>query len=156
MAETPAKTAGGFTSVAVVFLAGLVGGAVINFIFPLPIWSGFWIRLIGIVPLIVGAWLFVSARAAFRRHRTALMVWTPSTELVQDGPYRFTRNPIYLAFTTMYLGLSFIFDSAYILVMLVIVVILFDRTQIPREELYLQEKFGEEFSRYRAKVRRWI
>jgi len=156
VAETPAKTAGGSASVAMVFLVGLIGGVVINLVFPVPIWPGFWIRLMGVVPLVVGIWLFVSARAAFRRHKTTLVVWTPSTELVQDGPYRFTRNPIYLAFATMYLGLSFVFNSAYILVMLVIVVILFDRTQIPREELYLQEKFGEEFSRYRAKVRRWV
>jgi protein-S-isoprenylcysteine O-methyltransferase Ste14 len=120
------------------------------------IWPGVWIQFAGVVPLVVGIWLFVSARAAFRRHRTALMVWTPSTELVQDGPYRFTRNPIYLAFATVYLGLSFIFNSMYILVMLVIIVILFDRTQIPREERYLQEKFGEEFSRYKTRVRRWI
>jgi len=46
--------------------------------------------------------------------------------------------------------------SAYVLVMLVIVVVLFDRTQIPREERYLQEKFGEDYSRYKTKVRRWI
>ena len=84
------------------------------------------------------------------------MPWEPSVELVQDGPYRFSRNPIYLSFAMMYLGASFIFNSVILLVVLALVLVLFDRTQIPREERYLQEKFGEEYSRYRAKVRRWV
>jgi protein-S-isoprenylcysteine O-methyltransferase Ste14 len=149
-------SAGGFTSVALVFLGGLVGGAAASLMIPLLIWPGVWVRLIGLVPLVGGIWLFSSARAAFRRRRTALMPWTPSTNLVQDGPYRFSRNPIYLAFASMYLGAALIFDSICILIMLVIAVVLFDRMQIPREERYLQEKFGEEFARYRAKVRRWV
>jgi len=156
MSETSPKAAGGYASVAGVFLAGLIGGAVINAFYPVPIWPGDWIRFIGVVPLAVGVWLFVWARSTFRRHRTALMPWTPCSELVQDGPYRFSRNPIYLAFATMYLGFSFVFNSAYILVMLVVALVLFDRLQIPREERYLHERFGAEFDRYRPKVRRWI
>jgi protein-S-isoprenylcysteine O-methyltransferase Ste14 len=100
--------------------------------------------------------LFTSARAAFRRHKTALMPWTPSTALVQDGPYHFSRNPVYLAFAAVYLGAALVLDSLYILTTLVIVVILFDRLQIPREERYLQAKFGDEFAGYKVKVRRWI
>jgi protein-S-isoprenylcysteine O-methyltransferase Ste14 len=76
--------------------------------------------------------------------------------LVQDGPYRFTRNPIYLSFAVIYLGLAFIFNSVYLLFVLGIVLILLDRTQIPNEERYLREKFGEEYDRYKDKVRRWI
>lgn len=156
MTDTSAKAAGAFTSVALIFLIGLIGGAVINFFIPVPIWRSAWIRFVGAIPLVVGIWLLASARTAFRRHRTALMPWTPSAELVQDGPYRFTRNPVYLAFALMYMGTSFIFDSAYVLIMMVVVVVLVDREQIPREERYLQEKFGEEFARYKAKVRRRI
>jgi protein-S-isoprenylcysteine O-methyltransferase Ste14 len=54
------------------------------------------------------------------------------------------------------LGAAFVFNSAYTLMVLAVVLVLFDRMQIPREERYLQEKFGEEFSRYKAKVRRWL
>jgi protein-S-isoprenylcysteine O-methyltransferase Ste14 len=142
--------------VALIFLGGLVGGAVINLFFPFPISPSTWIRFVGAVPLALGIWLFVGARVAFRRHGTPLMPWSPSTGLVQDGPYRFTRNPIYLAFVTMYLGVSLIFNSVYILFILVIVWTLFDQMQIPREERYLEERFGEEFTRYKARVRRWI
>ena len=139
-----------------VFLGGLIGGAAINVFFPIPIWSGPWMWLAAVVPLVAGFWLFAAARLSFRRHQTALMPWTPSAKLVQDGPYRFTRNPIYLAFGMFYLSVALFFDSAYILVMLAIVLALFDRIQIPREERYLQAKFGDEFSTYKTKVRRWI
>jgi len=148
--------AGGFTSVAVVFLLGLTGGVLANFYLPFLIWPGTVIRVIGILPLLLGVALFAWARATFRRHMTALMPWTRTTALVTDGPYGFSRNPIYLSFVLMYLGLSFIFDSAYVLIMLVVVVVLFDRLQIQREERYLRELFGAEFDSYTAKVRRWI
>ena len=128
----------------------------VNVYFPFPIWPGTVIRLIGFLPLFVGVALFAWARATFRRHKTALMPWTRSTTLVTDGPYAFSRNPIYLSFVLIYLGLSFIFDSAYVLGMLVVVAVLFDRLQIPREERYLRGIFGTEFESYAAKVRRWL
>jgi protein-S-isoprenylcysteine O-methyltransferase Ste14 len=83
-----------------------------------PIWPGTVIRVIGILPLLLGVALSAWAGATFRRHVTALMPWTRATALVTDGPYGFSRNPIYLSFVLMYLGLSFIFDSAYVLIML--------------------------------------
>ena len=141
---------------AAIFLLGLIGGALVNVYFPFPIWPGTVIRVIGILPLLLGVALFVWARATFRRHMTALMPWTRTTTLVTDGPYGFSRNPIYLSFVLMYLGLSFIFNSTYVLIMLVVVMVLFDRLQIPREESYLRGLFGDEFDSYAAKVRRWL
>jgi protein-S-isoprenylcysteine O-methyltransferase Ste14 len=154
--QSQTDAAGAVTPVAWIFLLGLIGGIAVNTFFPLPIWSGIWIRLIGLLPLIAGMALFSSARGAFRHHKTSLMPWSPTTTLVQDGPYAFSRNPIYLAFIILYLGVSFIFDSAYILIMLVVVLVLFDRLQIPREEAYLEGKFGEEYRRYKTKTRRWL
>ena len=148
--------AGGFTSVAAVFLLGLIGGVLANVYFSFLIWPGTVIRVIGILPLLLGVALFAWARASFRHHMTALMPWSRTTALVTDGPYGFSRNPIYLSFVLMYLGLSFIFDSAYVLIVLVVVVVLFDRLQIPREERYLRGLFGAEFDSYASEVRRWI
>jgi protein-S-isoprenylcysteine O-methyltransferase Ste14 len=134
----------------------MIGGVLVNVYFPFPIWPGIVIRAIGFLPLFLGAAIFAWARAAFRRHMTALMPWTRTTALVTDGPYGFSRNPIYLSFVLVYLGLSFIFDSAYVLIMLVVVVVLFDRLQIPREERYLRGLFRAEFDLYASKVRRWL
>ena len=148
--------AGGFSAIALIFLVGLIGGIVLNFALPLPIWPSLWIRPIGLAPLIAAIWLFTSARRAFRRHLTALMPWTPSTSLVEEGPYSFSRNPIYLAFIMFYLGLAFLFDSLYVLGMMVVILVLFDRFQIPREERYLQQKFGAEYGNHMSRVRRWV
>ena len=150
------KAAGAFGWVAAVFLLGLAGGAAINFVLPVPIVPGLLTRLLGAVPLVAGIWLFVWSTATFRRHRTALMPWSPSAKLVEDGPYARSRNPIYLAFCTLYLAAALIFDSAYLLAMLLVVFVLFDRAQVPREERYLELTFGEEYSTYRARVRRWL
>ena len=77
-------------------------------------------------------------------------------KVVQEGVFRFSRNPIYLAFTLIYLGFAFAFNSSWALVFLVPVLVVIDRGQIPREEKYLARKFGEEYFRYKVKVRRWI
>jgi protein-S-isoprenylcysteine O-methyltransferase Ste14 len=154
--ETSPKAAGAYYPMALIFLGGLVVGVVANLYFPIPVWPGRSIQFFGIVPLAVGLWLFAWSRATFRSHRTALMPWTPSAVLVQDGPYELSRNPIYLAFALLYLSASLLLNSAFILAFMVLTVVLFDRTQIPREERYLQEKFGEEYFRYKKRVRRWI
>jgi protein-S-isoprenylcysteine O-methyltransferase Ste14 len=150
------QAAGAFTPIALVFLCGLVGGALVNLFIPVPVWPGNWTRIIGLAPVALGVGFFAWARTAFRRHQTALMPWSPSSALVQDGPYALSRNPIYLSFGMMYLGFSLVLNSLYILVMLVVVIVLFDRFQISREESYLQERFGDEFTEYKARVRRWL
>jgi len=156
MAANVPRAVGAFIPIPVILVVGLILGVVANLFLPFPLLPGGWFRPVGVVPLAVGAWLFFSARAAFRQHNTPLMPWKPSSGVVKDGPYRFTRNPIYLAFGMWCLGVSFVFNSGYVLIVLVAVVVLFDRVQIPREERYLQEMFGEEYARYSAKVRRWI
>ena len=154
--EPTSKAAGALAPPPLTFLGGFILGTVINFLFPLPISGSIWIQLFGAVPLVLGIWLLASANITFRRHKTPPEPWKPSVELVQDGPYRFTRNPIYASFAAIYLGASFFFNSSFALTMLIPVLVLFDRNQIPREEHYLEEKFGEEYIRYKAKVRRWI
>ena len=137
-------------------LGGFILGAISNFFTPLPIWPGIWTRVVGIVPLTVGTCLLATARDAFTRHKTPTEPWERAVALIQDGPYRFTRNPIYLSVVTIFLGVSLIDNSALLLVVLAIDFILVDRIQVPLEERYLQETFGDTYSQYKAKVRRWI
>ncbi len=156
MSLTPTKAAGAFPPCALTFLGGLIVGQAINFYLPLPLWPSIWIQLIGIAPLLLGTWLLASARIAFRCHKTPMSPMMPSVELVQDGPYRFTRNPQYLAFALIYLSAALLLNSACVLIVLPLILVLFDRAQIPREERYLQERFGDVYTQYRANVRRWI
>jgi protein-S-isoprenylcysteine O-methyltransferase Ste14 len=80
----------------------------------------------------------------------------PSTKLVTDGPYRFSRNPLYLALTITYAGIALIANSIWTLLLLVPVTLIMSRFVIRREEDYLGRTFGEEYERYKANVRRWI
>lgn len=107
--------------------------------------------------LIVGG-LFLDGMAAglFRRRGTAVEPWKPSTALVIEGPYRLSRNPIYLGFAITYAGLAVAMDSWVVLILLLPCLAVVDRFVIAREERYLAVKFGAPYDAYRQKVRRWL
>jgi protein-S-isoprenylcysteine O-methyltransferase Ste14 len=155
VAETP-EVAGSAVPPPVIFLGGLILGAVINFFFPTLIWPGIWVQLLGVLVLALGIGLIAWAFRTFARHKTPPGPWAPTVTLVQDGPYGFSRNPIYLSFALIYLGLSFLFNYLPALILFVPVMIVADRKQILREERYLEAKFKEEYRSYKSKVRRWI
>jgi protein-S-isoprenylcysteine O-methyltransferase Ste14 len=111
----------------------------------------------------LAAILFVAGLAlvavCFRRFQAAgtnVPTWMPTTALVTSGPYRFSRNPIYLALTALYLGLAIGYGSLWPLVLLVPLLIVMRYGVIGREERYLEGKFGEPYRAYRSSVRRWI
>lgn len=110
---------------------------------------------LGILFLVLGMVGF-AAIAAFRRARTSPNPWRPTTAIVTDGPYRFTRNPMYLGFTLLYLGTTCWVNSLWPLLVLPVILILMQRMVIEREERYLETRFGEEYRSYRSRVRRWI
>lgn len=148
------KVAGGTPPL--VFVAWLAAGVVVNVFLRLGITSSPWNFAVGGILLVPAAWLSIYASYAFKRHDTPTEPWKRTSQLVQDGPYRFTRNPIYLSFAIAYVGLAFVFNSLPALVLLVPLIVVFDRTQVIREERYLEGIFGEEYVRYKERVRRWI
>jgi protein-S-isoprenylcysteine O-methyltransferase Ste14 len=75
---------------------------------------------------------------------------------VAEGPYRFTRNPIYLGFTLVYGGVTALANSPWGALLLPFVLVLMQRGVIQREERYLERVFGEEYLQYKTRVRRWI
>jgi protein-S-isoprenylcysteine O-methyltransferase Ste14 len=79
-----------------------------------------------------------------------------STAVVRTGPYRFSRNPIYLAFILFVLGLPDWLNDAWLLVTLVPAVGGISMVVIPREERFLESNFKEDYLRYKATVRRWL
>jgi protein-S-isoprenylcysteine O-methyltransferase Ste14 len=100
--------------------------------------------------------LATAALLRFRRAGTAVEPWRPSTALVTDGVFRRTRNPIYLAMALLYAGAALAADSAPALVLLPAVLALVQIGVIAREERYLERRFGDDYRRYRAAVRRWL
>jgi protein-S-isoprenylcysteine O-methyltransferase Ste14 len=80
----------------------------------------------------------------------------PVPRLATDGPFRYTRNPSYLALAVIYAGIAVLRNSLWAMLLLPLVVIVIQREVIGREERYLERAFGEEYLDYKGKVRRWV
>ncbi|MDP3406014.1 MAG: isoprenylcysteine carboxylmethyltransferase family protein [Brevundimonas sp.] len=113
-------------------------------------------RGLAVAGLLVGLGIEGWAAGLFRRARTAVQPWKPSTALVTTGIYGLTRNPIYLGFAITYVGLAIGLDSPLALILLIPCLVVVDRFVIRREERYLQARFGADYDRYRQRVRRWL
>jgi protein-S-isoprenylcysteine O-methyltransferase Ste14 len=110
----------------------------------------------GVVLTLVAVGLFLSATRSFRAAGTPVPGNLPATTIVRTGPYRFSRNPIYLAFSLFQLGLAFSVNSVGLLLTLVPAFALMSFVVIPREERYLAARFPSEYVPYKASVRRWL
>jgi protein-S-isoprenylcysteine O-methyltransferase Ste14 len=105
---------------------------------------------------VVALALFAWAIATITRAGSNVPTNRPATAIVDAGPYRFTRNPIYLGMMLGLAGLAIAFDSFWPLVTLVPFALVIRYGVVAREEVYLERTFGEAYRRYRARVRRWL
>ena len=103
-----------------------------------------------------GAATMLAAAGLFRRLGTHVPPSRPTTLIATTGPYRWTRNPMYLGMALVYAGIAVGFDGAIALALLPLVLIVIQRQVIAREERYLEAKFGDDYRRYKAEVRRWL
>lgn len=92
----------------------------------------------------------------FWRHRTPVIPGRPARAMVTAGPYRFTRNPMYVGLFLLYTGLTLRLDSAWPALFLPFLVALLNGRIVPGEERHLAETFGAEFEQFRTRVRRWL
>lgn len=116
-------------------------------------------RLTIAVPLILaGLSLDISGLLAFRKAKTTLNPLSPerSTAIVQTGPYRFTRNPMYLGMCLVLLGYCVYLANPLSALAVVVFCAYITRFQIIPEEQILLSKFGDSFAQYKNSVRRWI
>ncbi len=120
---------------------------------PLPLEVSRWL---GMVPCCVSAVISFWAAIIMWRARTPLRPTLPVTALVTHGPFHFTRNPLYLSLTMLYVGITLQFDALWPLVTLLPALAVVHRRIILREEEYLEAKFGDEYRTYKTRVRRWI
>jgi protein-S-isoprenylcysteine O-methyltransferase Ste14 len=141
------------------FVLGFVGGLLLDAAVPLglvpgdpsPLWAfvGWTLVALG---LVLAGW----AMFAFHGARTPIIPVRPTTALVEVGPYRFTRNPMYVGLGLVYLGLALWLDALWPVLLLPGVYVLLWRLVVRREERYLEGAFGEPYAAYRRRVRRWL
>ncbi|HUF31463.1 MAG TPA: isoprenylcysteine carboxylmethyltransferase family protein [Gemmatimonadaceae bacterium] len=140
----------------------LVGGTLI---FGIIIHYAFWTtqllptvlaRVLGLVVFVSAGVLAHLSQRAMQRVGTNVLPTRPTLALATDGPYRYTRNPLYIAAIGVYLGVTLWVDGWAPLVLLLPMVWVLNRGIILREEQYLTRKFGEAYLSYQSRVRRWL
>ena len=139
-----------------VYIAGFGLGLLIESVVPSPQLPA-WLRITGAsAGLALIVLLDTRAMLLFRRRGTPVNPARPAEALVTDGPYRFTRNPMYLGMASAYAGVALATGALWSLAVLPIVMLVVDRAIVPREEAHLATSIGEEYERYRRRVRRWL
>jgi protein-S-isoprenylcysteine O-methyltransferase Ste14 len=114
------------------------------------------VALVGLVMMVAGAVLAIAGVLAFRRARTTILPFRAASAMVRDGPYRFTRNPMYVGMTLGYLGLSLAFNTAWPILLLPLVLVAMVKLVITKEEEYLEAVFGDDYRVFKRDVRRWL
>jgi protein-S-isoprenylcysteine O-methyltransferase Ste14 len=120
---------------------------------PLPVVPS---RRVGVILLVASGLLARLAEAAMKRAGTNIRPDQPALAIVSNGPFRFSRNPLYLALTGLYLGIALLADALWPLLLLVPTLAVLQWGVIAREERYLEAKFGESYRAYKSRVRRWV
>lgn len=141
----------------ITFAVAFAVGVVVQHVMPLalsPVPRG--ARLAGAALLVAGIVAGLSLAAAFVFRRTTLNPFAEPATFIANGPYRFSRNPMYLSLIVAYCGGVLLYGSLWPLLALIGPVAVLERAVIPREEAQLAATFGESYERYRAQVRRWL
>lgn len=92
----------------------------------------------------------------FARHRTGLLPGQPTETIIEEGPFRLSRNPLYLGLLALYVGLALLAPSVWALLLFPAAVLLLRWGAIQPEERYLRERFGSRYEEYTRRVRRWL
>ncbi|MBI2812951.1 MAG: isoprenylcysteine carboxylmethyltransferase family protein [Opitutae bacterium] len=139
-----------------ILAAHVVAGGVAYWLCPIPLLPSPFARTIGVILVVVaGAQAFWAARI-MKRAGTNVRPSLPTTAIVAAGPYRYTRNPMYLSLCLLYLGLSLLINGVLPVLFLVPLALTLHFGVIRREERYLAAKFGETYLAYQRRVRRWL
>ena len=120
----------------------------------LPVPARYWLGGAVVVAAILG--LGLRAIVLFRRSGQNENPWKPTPEIVQEGPFRVTRNPMYLQMVIACVAFAIILSNAWILMLTPVCAFVLQRFAILPEEAYLERKFGESYLAYKRRVRRWI
>ncbi|HXL33286.1 MAG TPA: PEMT/PEM2 methyltransferase family protein [Gemmatimonadales bacterium] len=138
------------------YVAALAAGLLLSWAIPQPILSSATRYWIGGVLAGLGVLLAAWGRSVMERAGTNVNPMLPTTALVTTGPFRRSRNPLYVALTLMYVGLALLTNSLWVLALLVPVLLILHYGVVRREERYLEAKFGDAYRAYRARVRRYL
>jgi protein-S-isoprenylcysteine O-methyltransferase Ste14 len=139
-----------------VYLGAIALGLLLHFVWPVRLVSRAASIPIGSTVVLVAVVLFFYAVRTFQIAGTPVPGNIPTTTIVCTGPYRFSRNPIYLSFSLLQIGVACWVNTLWLLITLILAVALMSFVVIPREEQYLETHFPSDYLPYKASVRRWL
>jgi len=139
-----------------VYLAGIVVGLLVSMWMPITVIPNPTAWIIGGFLILCGAVLAGSAILKFKGVGTTVRPDRAASSLVIAGPYRIIRNPMYLGLALVYLGIAIADQSIWALIIFPVVLIIIQHWAIEPEEAFLERRFGTDYSRYKANVRRWL
>jgi len=139
-----------------IYLASIATGLAFHWVWPRPLITGVVLAPLGAILVVASLLLFGSSVQRFRAAGTPVPARKPTTAIVRTGPYRFSRNPIYLAFSLLQLGIAFWANSWWLVATLAAAVAIIHGVVVSREERYLEARFGSVYLDYKASVRRWF
>jgi protein-S-isoprenylcysteine O-methyltransferase Ste14 len=156
MNEQISDNAGVIAFPPVLYAVTLTIGLGISFLFPISFLPRLVSLPIAALALIGAGWLSTSAFQTMTSAQTAVDPSKPTTAIVSDGVFRFSRNPLYLSMTLLYIAISILFNALWALLLLLPLLVVMQVGVIQREEQYLERKFGNEYLSYKTPVRRWV
>jgi protein-S-isoprenylcysteine O-methyltransferase Ste14 len=138
------------------YLLAVLVGVLLNRRWPLPVAEGPLTIVAGIC--FVAGWMALAFASIgrFRRSKTTIVPIRPAEALVLSGPYRYTRNPMYVSLALLTIACGLLLETWWPIVLLVPALALVQRFVILREERYLRRRFGAEYEAYAQRVRRWL
>ena len=137
-------------------LASLGVGFLLRWLVPHPVLAAPASATIGPVVVALSFGVFIWALVTMLRGHASIPTNTPTEAIVTDGPYRLSRNPIYLSMILLQVGVGIWTASLWFFILAAVCVALLTWGVIRREERYLTRKFGNEYLSYKSNVRRWI
>lgn len=141
----------------VLYLVAVILGVLLHWQWALGFAQGSHLRIsLGVAVICGGVAILLGAFSVFRRMGQHPDPRKSTPTIARDGPYRFTRNPMYLGTSLIQLGLGIALGNAWVILLLLPVVVLIHYRAILPEERYLEGKFGNEYTSLKASVRRWI
>jgi protein-S-isoprenylcysteine O-methyltransferase Ste14 len=139
-----------------IFLIALVSLVILHLFIPFLHFNIFWLKILGCILIMGGISITLWADSIFKKHNTTVKPFEESNTLIDEGPFRFSRNPMYLGMASILFGISLILQSAAPFIISLLFIIIVDKNFIVVEEKALETKFGSKFIAYNRKVRKWF
>jgi protein-S-isoprenylcysteine O-methyltransferase Ste14 len=139
-----------------IFMVAMGAGYGLQVVLPLSFLASSVAALLGGPLVVLSLGCIVYLNGVFTRLKTHIEPWKPTSSIISTGLYGYSRNPIYVAFAVITIGVGLMLNSAWVTLSFLPACVMVYWVAIRKEEAYLSKKFGDEYLNYKSKVRRWL